>query len=352
MFGVAIIGGSGYGAGELLRFLSYHDSIEVAAVVSRSYAGRSVTSVHTHLTRVIPEDLKFVAALPDNWHKHYKSSVIVSSVPTGESLKAIGEILSREDSRESSIIDLSGDLRLRDEQQHLKHYSETPFAAELRSSAVYGLPEVVGEATVRSAKIVSNPGCLATATILALAPLRDKAAGLEFVAVDAKTGTSGAGREPQASMHHPSRAHDCTAYKILQHRHEGEILQILGSDFSNGRGLHFVPHLLPISRGVLVTCFLSFRDATSAHEAAARLANYYTGAYFIRMRDYPVRIVDVVGTNFCDINVVVRDQRMVVTCALDNLGKGMAGQCVQNINLMLGLEHSYGLRGLAALGPV
>jgi N-acetyl-gamma-glutamyl-phosphate reductase len=346
-FGLAIVGGSGYGAGELLRLLSLHPTIEAACVVSRSHAGKSVASVHTHLQGIT--DLCFTDSLSYNWHTPYEGAAVVSGVPTGHAANTILEIIKDGLPSNVKIIDLSGDLRLRDTALHQKHYPEVPYSEALRLKAVYGLPEL-GTKEIREAQIITNPGCLATATILALAPLRGMKS-LISVAVDAKTGTSGAGREPQPSMHHPGRALDCVAYKILEHRHEPEILQALGDDFAARENFMFVPHLLPISRGCLISCYLTFDNAANAKNAVDNYVQFYSGATFVRLRSRPARIVDVVGTNFCDLNIVARDKQVVITSTIDNLGKGMAGQCLQNLNLTFGFPEDTGLR-IAALGPV
>jgi N-acetyl-gamma-glutamyl-phosphate/LysW-gamma-L-alpha-aminoadipyl-6-phosphate reductase len=346
-FGVAIVGGSGYGAGELLRLFSGHPSIEVAAVVSRSHAGKPVSSVHSHLERI--SSLTFTEGLSQDWFRPYKRAAIVCSIPTGTAVPTINELLGQEQSSHIPIVDLSGDLRLTDPAIHSKHYPEVPFSAQVRSQAVYGLPEL-GTGQIGKARLITNPGCLATAAILALAPLRDTDMAIH-VAVDGKTGTSGAGREPQPAMHHPSRAHDCTAYKVLEHRHEPEIVQALGPKFSARDSFMFVPHLLPVSRGCLVSCYIACRDAASAASLPERYGSFYSAAPFVRLRDRPSRLVDVVGTNFCDLHIVVRGAQVAISSALDNLGKGMAGQCIQNLNLLFGLPEETGLM-ISSLGPV
>lgn len=347
-FGVAIIGGSGYGAGELLRLLSGHPSIDVAAIVSRSHAGRPISSVHSHLERICP--LLFTDALKDDWASPYEKAAIVCSVPTGTAVQTINQLLSQEASSNLPIIDLSGDLRLTDPMIHSKHYPEVPFSPTLRAQAVYGLPEITNSQQIANSRLITNPGCLATAAILALAPLCNTDTAIH-IAVDGKTGTSGAGREPQPAMHHPSRAHDCSAYKVLEHRHEPEILQALGLAFSARDSFMFTPHLLPVSRGCLVSCYIACRDVASAASLPEIYSSFYDSARFVRLRESPPRLVDVVGTNFCDLHIVVRGRHLMVSSAIDNLGKGMAGQCIQNLNLILGIPEDTGLI-IPALGPV
>jgi N-acetyl-gamma-glutamyl-phosphate reductase len=185
---------------------------------------------------------------------------------------------------------------------------------------------------------------------MALAPFRGGVLQGRVI-IDAKTGTSGAGREPQASMHHPSRAGDFTAYKVLEHRHEPEILQALGEEFQRTHPVVFAPHLIPVSRGIFVTVYAELAREASLGEVEARVRDTYRGSNFVRLRSTPPRLSDVVGTNFCDIGIAVRGRELVVMCAIDNLGKGMAGQAVQNLNRAFGLPEETGLFS-GALGPV
>lgn len=349
--GIAIIGGSGYGAGELLRFLCSHPAIEVAQIVSRSHAGSPVSAIHSHLQGVL--DLSYSETLSPEWWKRYDRAAVVCAVPTGAAVHIVSETITELRKYAAPVtipvIDLSGDLRITDRGLHAEHYPEVPFAEEIRSLAVYGLPEL-GRSAIAKAQLITNPGCLATAAILALAPLRESAAATH-VAVDGKTGTSGAGREPQPAMHHPSRAHDCTAYKVLEHRHEPEIVQALGANFSAKDSFMFVPHLLPVARGCLVSCYITCRDELSAQKLPEQYHSFYSNARFVRFRNRPTRLVDVVGTNFCDLHIAVRGKHAFVSSALDNLGKGMAGQCIQNLNLVFGLPEETGLMA-PSLGPV
>lgn len=345
--GVAIVGGSGYGAGETIRLLSLHPDIEVCSVVSRSHVGKPISSVHTHLAGI--SSSCFEPSVNLETLGSYQHSAILFAMPSGLAVPALNELMERGLPQATKVLDLSGDLRLRDESSHAAFYSEVPFAGPIRSQFVYGLTEL-SRSDIATARFITNPGCLATAAILGLAPLT-KGLLARQVIVDAKTGTSGAGREPQASMHHPSRTGDFTAYKALQHRHEPEILQALGKEFSDAHSLMFVPHLIPTSRGIFVTAYGSLAKALSQEEVTRHFAEFYKTSPFVRLRPTPPRLVDVVGTNFCDISVVVRGDQIVVMSAIDNLGKGMASQAIQNMNLMFGLPETSGLL-MAALGPV
>lgn len=346
-FGVAIIGGSGYGAGEVLRLLVTHPDIEVAEVISRSHAGKPVSTVHTHL--LATTSLTFSETLSCDWCARYEKGAFILAMPSGLAPETINNLTTMGLPENAVVIDLSGDLRLHDEATHKAFYSEVSYAKEIRSQCVYGLTELT-RSTISSARLISNPGCLATASIIGLAPLASQVFE-GAVVIDAKTGTSGAGREPQASMHHPSRTADCAAYKVLQHRHEPEILQALGTSFSNANTMMFIPHLLPVSRGILVSAYGTLRATISNHELRETYERFYANAPFIRFRDSSPRLVDVVGTNFCDLHVTVRGNQVAILAAIDNLGKGMAGQCIQNLNLVFGLAEDRGLL-TPALGPV
>jgi len=345
-FGVAIIGGSGYGAGETIRLLSLHPEIEVCSVSSRSHVGKPISSIHTHLAGT--SQLAFEESPNLETLKGYERSAIILAMPSGLAVPTVEKLLAEGLPETTSIIDLSGDLRLTNQTQHEMFYAEVPFAPHVRNQFTYGLPEVTG--TPATARFITNPGCLATGAIMALAPLR--AFELErTVIVDAKTGTSGAGREPQASMHHPSRCLDFTAYKVLAHRHEPEILQALGEAFSKNHAMMFVPHLIPTSRGEFITAYATLKNRESEATVREAYTSFYKDSPFVRFRTSPPRLVDVVGTNFCDICVTVREGQVCVMSSIDNLGKGMAGQAIQNLNIIFGLPQAQGLLH-ASLGPV
>jgi N-acetyl-gamma-glutamyl-phosphate reductase len=326
--------------------LALHPDIEVAAITSRTFAGKPISAVHSHLHGL--STCTFQAALPEGWFKGYERSAVVCAMPSGEAVKVITELLRNDLPECVSFMDLSGDLRLTEKSQHEAFYPEAPYAKEIRRSCCYGLSELY-RSDIAHTRFVANPGCLATAAILALAPMRS----FRFegsVVVDAKTGTSGAGKEPQASMHHPSRAHDFTAYKVLQHRHEPEILQALGGSFTDTNQLMFIPHLIPTVRGIFVTTYGTMAEERSENNIRDLYRSAYQSAPFVRFREAAPRLVDVVGTNFCDIHISARGRQVAVMAALDNLGKGMAGQCIQNLNIMWGLPEASGLL-FPSLGP-
>lgn len=358
--GVAIVGGTGYGAGELLRLLTQHPQAEVVSVVSSSSAGRLIEEAHPHLTGFYP--LKFDGALDLGRLTDFTQRVVFLALPHGASAAVAANLAAELEQKDALLIDLSGDFRLADQTLRTHYYPAAAVHAELQSKFVYGLSELNRE-LIRGARFLSAPGCLAAVSILGLAPLvveRSRGhAGVGAaatpvisgtVAVDLKTGTSGAGKGLSDSFHHPSRHANSTPYKVLQHRHEPEVLQALCDPFAERTQLSLVPHLIPASRGCSATIHAELQDAVSTDELLQRYRDFYAGHPFIRIRTTPPEWQTVVGTNFCDIHVVARERRVVAMSALDNLVKGTAGQAIQNMNLVFGLDETAGLWA-PALGP-
>lgn len=340
---VAICGASGYGAGELLRLLVQHPGVEVVCVTSTSQVGEPVAAVHPHLLGFynlrVSERLDYDALLAG------EMAVVFIAMPHGASGTAadrvLSDVLGRPDRHKLRVIDLSGDLRLRDAAQHLRYYPESPVLPARRGAFVYGLPEI-NRGAIRGAPCVANPGCLATAAILAAAPLVcDGFSGL--VVVDAKTGSSGSGRQLKDTTHHPTRHADFRAYKPLEHQHEGEILQAWGDPEGERVALSFVAQSMDVTRGVFATVHLTLSSDSNTKALLERFRAYYAGSPFVRLRDESPTLQDVVGSNFCDVYVACRARRVIAMAALDNLVKGMAGAAIQNMNLMCGIEETSGL---------
>ena len=337
--GVSIFGGTGYGAGELMRLLAGHPEAEVVSVISSSSAGKEVSAHHTHLKGFC--DFPFSAELKTESLKGCAQKVVFFSLPHGASASTIGSLLPVLEGEKMKVIDLSGDFRLKDEELRKKHYGDDKGREELIGRFIFGLSELNREKIVK-AQYLSNPGCLASACILAAAPLvAGRAAG--DIVFDAKTGTSGAGRTPQANFHHPEVHTGAFAYKILEHRHEPEIAQALSETGGRKVDISFVPHVIPLSRGIYATAYLTLVEKSSREELLDCYRRFYENCPFIRIRTTAPHLADVTGSNFCDITVVVRGKRVVAVAALDNLVKGMAGQAIQNMNLMCGLPEETGL---------
>lgn len=339
---VAILGGSGYGAGELLRLLTHHPHAQVVAVTTTSQVGRPVADVHPHLRGFY--ELRMTEGIELQALGGGSRQVVFSALPHGHSGTAIDALLRKAEqlgrTDRLTVIDLSGDLRLRDVRVHRAHYAESPELPARRAAAIYGLPEL-GRDGFRGARLIANPGCLAGAAILALAPVAPQLSGP--VAIDAVTGSSGSGRELKETTHHPTRHADYRAYKPLRHQHEPEILQALGDPGGDRITTSFVAHSMDCARGIYVTAHAMLAEPALAVDLVERYRRYYAASPFVRLCDEPPALQGVVGSNFCDVFVTCRDRQLVAMAALDNLVKGMAGTAIQNMNLACGLKETTGL---------
>jgi N-acetyl-gamma-glutamyl-phosphate reductase common form len=347
---VAIFGGSGYGGSELLRIILFHPNVKIVFVTANEHAGKPVAEVHKNLQGLT--DLSFIKA-PDELDSLKASNDLDSlndldcvflALPHGQAMSIVPNLRSS-----ISAIDLSGDFRLRDQSLFQSHYKRQHTAMETQAEFVYGLTETNRDA-IRSARLIANPGCFATATLLGLAPLVANGLTTGRVVVDAKTGSSGSGAKPAANTHHPQRMNSFYAYKPFTHQHVPEIEQELNhiGDWTNE--LIFMTHSLPVSRGIFASIYAETKHELTEPELRKVFADYYRGSFFVRLVDGSPDINWVKTTNFCDLGFAARGKQVVVFSAIDNLVKGAAGQAVQNMNLMFGLEETTGLM-LAGSNP-
>jgi LysW-gamma-L-alpha-aminoadipyl-6-phosphate/LysW-L-glutamyl-5-phosphate reductase len=328
---VAIFGGSGYGGSELLRILLFHPHVEVVFVTANEHAGKPVGEVHRNLNGLI--DLNFVAAPESIDHV----DCVFLALPHGQAMDIVPRLPG-----DIKAIDLSGDFRLRDQEVFEKHYKQPHTAMQTQAGFVYGLTETNREA-IKSARLIANPGCFATATLLGIAPLVANGALTGRVIVDAKTGSSGSGARAAANTHHPQRMNSFYAYKPFTHQHVPEIEQELEhvGDWTNE--LVFMTHSLPVSRGIFASIYAESKTNFTEDQLRTMFADYYRDSFFVRLVNGSPDINWVKTTNFCDIGFAVRANSIVVFSAIDNLVKGAAGQAVQNMNLMFGLDEKTGL---------
>src|SRR5437588_9230525 len=240
------------------------------------------------------------------------------------------------------VIDLSGDFRLQDASVFAQHYGREQTAMAAQAEFVYGLTETNRD-VIKTARRVANPGCFATATLLGLAPLVANNLLSCRVIVDAKTGSSGSGAKPAANTHHPQRMNSFYAYKPFTHQHVPEIEQELRAIGDWTSELVFMTHSLPVSRGIFASIYVETRDEMTADDVRSVFADFYKDSFFVRLVKDSPDINWVKTTNFCDIGTASRGRQLVVFSALDNLVKGAAGQAVQNMNLMAGLDEKTGL---------
>lgn len=331
---IAIFGGSGYGGSELLRILLQHPHAEITLVTANEHAGKPVAEVHKNLlglTSLVfekaPEDLSQLGA-----------DVAFFALPHGQALNQIPQL-----PRDVRIVDLSGDFRIDDKSVFKEFYKLEHTADELQGEFVYGLTETNRE-QIKTAKYIANPGCFATATLLALAPIVKSGLATGRVIVDAKTGSSGSGAKPAANTHHPQRMNSFYAYKPFTHQHVPEIEQHLRAVGPFDNDFVFMTHSLPVSRGIFASCYVEASNEITTSEIRAVYDDFYRDAFFVRMVEGSPDINWVKTTNFCDIAVHATGRQIAVFSAIDNLVKGAAGQAVQNMNLMCGLDETCGLR--------
>lgn len=330
---VAIFGGSGYGGSELLRILLFHPNVEIVFVTANEHAGKPVGSVHRNLNGLT--DLVFEKASED-LSTLENVDVAFFALPHGQAIDQIPKLPAL-----VKAIDLSGDFRI-DDAEIFRQFYKLDHASDLQSEFVYGLTETNRDA-IRSAKYIANPGCFATATLLALAPMVKSGLLTGKVIVDAKTGSSGSGAKAAANTHHPQRMNSFYAYKPFIHQHVPEIEQHLRNVGEFENELVFMTHSLPVSRGIFASCYLETTVNLTNEDAQNLFEHYYDGSFFIRFSDGSPDINWVKTTNFCDIAINTSGKNIVVFSAIDNLVKGAAGQAVQNMNLMFGLDEKTGL---------
>lgn len=330
---IAIVGGSGYGGSELLRILLAHPQAEIVLVTANEHAGQRVSAVHRNLEGMT--DLTFsefpAEGLSDD------VDLVFFALPHGHAARLIPDL-----PPSVRVIDLSGDFRLNDAEKFQRYYG-FPHPGEIQKKFVYGLTENNREA-IRSAHYVANPGCFATATLLALAPIVSSGLATGRIVVDAKTGSSGSGAKPAANTHHPQRMNSFYAYKPFSHQHLPEIEQHLQRDASSGTAIVFMTHSMPVSRGIFASCYVQTKAHLSNDDLRNLYRHFYSDSFFIRIREDSPDVNWVKTTNFCDISVHSDEHNVVIFAAIDNLVKGAAGQAVQNMNLMFGLDEATGLR--------
>lgn len=334
----AILGASGYGGGELFRLLSAHSQVAETIGASRKNAGKAVSSVHPNLFGIVKSD--FVEKIDWGWLADSEEQVLFAAMPHGE-LAEQYETLSTYWPKNLVVIDLSADFRIGCADLFQEHYERPHPCSDRIKDWTYGFPEA-NHAEIKSAKRIANPGCFASALQLALLPLL-KLEGIDFIAASGATGSSGSGMNPSGTTHHPTRANDFRAYKMLAHQHMAEVRQLLAKCGRDSLEVSFVPHSAPMVRGILVTAqFLLPPSETVAHLERA-IRETYENAPFVRIVEGSPRVAAVAGSNFADIGFAVNGRQAAILVAIDNLGKGMAGQAVQNMNLALGFEETEGL---------
>jgi LysW-gamma-L-alpha-aminoadipyl-6-phosphate/LysW-L-glutamyl-5-phosphate reductase len=343
-FKAAIIGGSGYGGAEMARRLLMHPDVELVGVASIDHVGEPLGAVHPNLDSAT--DLVFEDLAPAEAAKG--CDVALLALPHKVTAAKVPELIAAG----VKIIDMSGDFRLRDADVYEKFYGAKHPHPELLGTFVYGLPEL-NRKEIKAAKYVASPGCFATTIELALLPLAR--AGLldgAVVHVTGITGSSGSGIAPQAGTHHPSRAGNLKTYKPLEHQHVPEITQTLADSGAKNVELRFVPVSAPLTRGIFATCFLELDAKVDKSQLGSLFDESYAREAFVRRPKARLpEVVAVAGSNYAEVGFAVGpvvNGKRTVTCfsAIDNLIKGGAGQAIQNMNLVLGVDERASLEDL------
>lgn len=345
MIRAAIVGASGYGGGELLRILAQHPQVEIGAAISETYAGKPVAAAFpgmARLSNVVFEGKGDGSSVRD-------CEAVFLAQENGKAMHIVPELLANG----SKVVDLSADFRFQDVSLYERVYKTTHAAKEANHQAVYGLPELLRE-KIHNAQIVGNPGCYPTASALALLPLIPHINTNDLI-IDAKSGVSGAGRAKfSLDYHFPEMNDSVSAYKIAgTHRHTPEIEQTLSFLAGLPITLTFTPHLMPMTRGILATCYAKLNQSMTADNVRELFREYYAEEPFVVVCDELPATKHTVGSNRCHIGLDVdaRTNRVTIVSCIDNLIKGAAGQAVQNMNLMLGLPEVAGLDTLGGQFP-
>ncbi|MBD5137060.1 MAG: N-acetyl-gamma-glutamyl-phosphate reductase [Lachnospiraceae bacterium] len=339
MIKVGIIGSTGYAGAEIVRLITQHKEAEVVWYGSRSYIDKKYYEVFQNMFQIV--DAK---CMDDNMEELANQvDVIFTATPQGLCASLVNE----EVLNKVKIIDLSADFRIKDVEVYEKWYGIEHKSPQFIDEAVYGLCEINRD-KVKSARLIANPGCFPTCSILSIYPMvREGIIDNSTIIIDAKSGTSGAGRGAKVNNLFCEVNENIKAYGVTNHRHTPEIEEQLTYAAGENIFLNFTPHLVPMNRGILVTAYAKLKSRVSYDEVKAIYDKYYNNEKFIRVldKDVPPETRWVEGSNYVDVNFKIdeRTGRIIMMGAIDNLIKGAAGQAVQNMNIMFGLEETMGL---------
>ena len=342
---VSIIGASGYGGAEAVRLLATHPQVEIVHVTAETHQGQAMSNLYPNLRRFVDQTMIAV----DAERIGRDSDVTFVSLPSGKAMHLVPALLEHG----GKVIDIAADFRLHDAALYPTWYKFTHVAPTYLAEAVYGLPELHREAITRT-RLLANPGCYPTAALLALFPLVH--AGVvqtTGIIIDAKSGVSGAGRGGGGGFGYAEVNENVHAYGVAGHNHMAEIEQELSAMANTAVRVVFTPHLIPMTRGILATVYAPLIEALGTADALRLYDEAYRDAPFVRVLHHALpQTKATLGSNYCDVTVRLdtRTHTAIAIAAIDNLGRGAAGQAVQNMNLMCGLPETTGLR-VPALFP-
>lgn len=340
MIKAGIIGATGYAGGELARLLLQRDDVELLWYGSKSYGNQKYASIYQNMFQIVEDTCQddHMEALAE------QADVIFTATPQG----FCASLMSEDILRKTKVIDLSADYRIKDVAVYEEWYKMEHQSPQFIEEAVYGLPEMNRE-KLRDARLVANPGCYPTCSILSIYPLvKEGLVDPGTIIIDAKSGTSGAGRGGKVDNLYCEVNENIKAYGVGVHRHTPEIEEQLSYGAGRPVTISFTPHLVPMNRGILITAYGTLTRSVSYEEIKGIYDSYYAKEYFVRVleKDVAPQTRWVKGSNFVDVNFKIdsRTNRIIMMGAMDNLGKGAAGQAVQNMNLLFGLPENQGLK--------
>lgn len=338
MIRTAVLGATGYAGIELVRILSGHPEASIEILGSQSFAGKPISEVYENFAHVLENECEKL-----DLDRAAECDVAFTALPHGASKDVIPSLIERG----LKVIDLSGDFRYDDVKVYEKWYNQEHSSPELLAESVYGLPELYRE-KIKTARLIGNPGCYTTCSILGAYPILKSGMGSsENIIVDAKSGVTGAGRGIALPYHFCECTENTKAYKVATHRHTSEIEQELSKAAGKEVMISFTPHLIPQKRGILSTIYVNLNKKCTTEELVEIYKEFYKGEHFVRVKEAGSlpETKHVAGSNFVDIGMVVDERlnRAVIVSAIDNIYKGAAGQAVQNMNLMFGLDEKTGI---------
>ncbi len=334
----SVIGASGYGGAEAVRLLATHPQVDIVHVTAETQQGRDMSALYPNLRRFVDQTMVAI----DAERIGHDSDVTFASLPSGKAMHMVLPILEQG----SKVIDIAADFRLRDASLYPTWYKFDHVAPEYLGEAVYGLPELHRDAITQT-RLLANPGCYPAAALLALIPLmRARQVRTSGIIIDAKSGVSGAGRGGGGGFGYAEVNENLRAYSVIGHNHTAEIEQELSGIADAPVQVMFTPHLVPMTRGILATVYAPLTDTLRESDAIGLYEETYGAEPFVRvLHDALPETKATLGSNYCDVTVKIdaRNQAAIALAAIDNLGRGAAGQAVQNMNLMFGLPETMGL---------
>jgi N-acetyl-gamma-glutamyl-phosphate reductase len=334
---VGILGSTGYTGAELIRLLLNHPGVEISWLTSEKFSGMKIWEVFPQFRKFLNLECTKIAQLGNLG----KVDLAFSCLPHGTSMHFVRKLIQSG----ARVIDFSADFRIKDAVTYESWYKSKHAYRDFLREAVYGLPEIYRE-RIRDARLVANPGCFSTGVILGLAPLLSKGLVKDSVIVDSKSGLTGAGRAPSLDVHYSETSESASAYGLEGHRQKPEMEQELSNVGGTPIGVTFIPHMVPMSRGILTTMYAKLKEKESEEDILELYKQYYGENSFVRVYEKGKILAtkNVRFSNFCDIGVGFQGDTFVSVTALDNLGKGAAGQAVQNMNIIFDFPENEGLK--------